>query len=26
MTGQVTGPHTHWEVKLLGRVIDPLSR
>lgn len=26
MTGLTTGPHVHWEVKLLGRVVDPLAR
>ena len=25
MTGITTGPHTHWEVKLDGKVVDPLS-
>jgi murein DD-endopeptidase MepM/ murein hydrolase activator NlpD len=25
MTGVVTGPHTHWEVKLSGRIVDPLT-
>ena len=26
MTGVTTGPHTHWEVKLSGRIVDPLAR
>ncbi len=26
MTGVTTGPHTHWETKLLGRIVDPLLR
>ncbi len=26
MTGVTTGPHVHWEVKLNGRIVDPLSR
>ena len=26
MTGVTTGPHTHWEVKLAGRIVDPLTR
>ena len=26
MTGVTTGPHTHWETKLLGRIVDPLGR
>jgi hypothetical protein len=26
MTGLTTGPHVHWEVKLNGRVVDPLAR
>lgn len=25
MTGVTTGPHTHWEVKLGGRIVDPLA-
>ena len=25
MSGLVTGPHTHWEVKLAGRVVSPLT-
>lgn len=25
MTGITTGPHTHWEVKLAGRIVDPLT-
>jgi murein DD-endopeptidase MepM/ murein hydrolase activator NlpD len=25
MTGVTTGPHTHWEVKLAGRIVDPLT-
>lgn len=25
MTGVVTGPHTHWEVKLVNRIVDPLT-
>ena len=25
MTGVTTGPHTHWEVKLGGRIVDPLT-
>jgi len=25
MTGVVTGPHTHWEVHLAGRIVDPLT-
>ncbi|TMB63399.1 MAG: M23 family metallopeptidase, partial [Chloroflexi bacterium] len=25
MTGVVTGPHTHWEMKLAGRIVDPLT-
>lgn len=25
MTGITTGPHTHWEVKLDGKVVDPLA-
>ncbi|MBI2773415.1 MAG: M23 family metallopeptidase [Chloroflexi bacterium] len=24
MTGLTTGPHVHWEVKLFGRIVDPL--
>ena len=26
MTGLTTGPHVHWEVKLNGMVVDPLTR
>ncbi len=26
MTGVTTGPHTHWEHKLFGRIADPLDR
>ena len=26
MTGVTTGPHVHWEVKLNGRIVDPLAR
>ncbi len=26
MTGVTTGPHTHWETKSQGRIVDPLSR
>ena len=26
MTGVTTGPHTHWETKLGGRIVDPLAR
>ena len=26
MTGVTTGPHTHWEAKLFGRIVDPLTR
>jgi hypothetical protein len=26
MTGVTTGPHTHWETKLFGRIVDPLAR
>ena len=26
MTGITTGPHVHWEAKLFGKLIDPLSR
>lgn len=26
MTGITTGPHVHWEAKLFGQLIDPLSR
>lgn len=26
MTGVTTGPHVHWEAKLSGRIVDPLSR
>jgi hypothetical protein len=26
MTGVTTGPHVHWEVKLFGRIVDPLAR
>lgn len=26
MTGVTTGPHTHWEMKLQGRLVDPLTR
>lgn len=26
MTGVTTGPHTHWEQKLFGRLVDPLDR
>jgi len=26
MTGVTTGPHTHWETKLQGRIVDPLAR
>jgi murein DD-endopeptidase MepM/ murein hydrolase activator NlpD len=26
MTGVTTGPHTHWETKLNGRIVDPLAR
>jgi len=26
LTGITTGPHVHWEVKFLGRVVDPLER
>src|SRR5258706_13541082 len=26
MTGLTTGPHVHWEVKLNGRIADPLGR
>lgn len=25
MTGVTTGPHTHWEVKLAGRIVNPLT-
>ena len=25
MTGLTTGPHTHWETKLNGRLVDPLT-
>ncbi len=25
MTGVTTGPHTHWEVKLANRIVDPLT-
>ncbi len=25
MTGVTTGPHTHWETKLNGRIVDPLT-
>jgi len=26
LTGVTTGPHVHWEVKLQGRIVDPLQR
>ncbi|MDE3113651.1 MAG: peptidoglycan DD-metalloendopeptidase family protein [Chloroflexota bacterium] len=26
LTGITTGPHVHWEVKLFGRIVDPLAR
>jgi murein DD-endopeptidase MepM/ murein hydrolase activator NlpD len=26
MTGVTTGPHVHWEAKVFGQLIDPLSR
>ena len=26
MTGVTTGPHVHWEAKLFGQLIDPLTR
>ena len=26
MTGVTTGPHTHWETKLFGRIVSPLER
>src|SRR5205807_10149261 len=26
MTGVTTGPHVHWEAKLLGRIVDPLRQ
>jgi murein DD-endopeptidase MepM/ murein hydrolase activator NlpD len=26
MTGVTTGPHVHWEAKLLGRIVDPLAQ
>lgn len=26
MTGVTTGPHTHWETKLFGRIVSPLDR
>jgi murein DD-endopeptidase MepM/ murein hydrolase activator NlpD len=26
MTGLTTGPHTHWETKLFGRIVSPLDR
>jgi murein DD-endopeptidase MepM/ murein hydrolase activator NlpD len=26
MTGVTTGPHTHWEIKQGGRIVDPLTR
>ncbi|HUQ41705.1 MAG TPA: peptidoglycan DD-metalloendopeptidase family protein [Candidatus Limnocylindrales bacterium] len=26
MTGVTTGPHTHWETKQSGRIVDPLTR
>lgn len=26
MTGVTTGPHVHWEAKLFGRIVDPLSQ
>ena len=26
LTGVTTGPHTHWETKLFGRIVSPLDR
>ncbi len=26
MTGVTSGPHVHWEAKLFGRIVDPLTR
>jgi len=26
MTGVTTGPHTHWETRQGGRIVDPLMR
>jgi murein DD-endopeptidase MepM/ murein hydrolase activator NlpD len=26
MTGVTTGPHVHWEAKLFGKLVDPLTR